>query len=287
MHFDWYQATIERKPEEIADCLLSTLFQGGEVQRTTGKNNYTDAYKVISKTGSDSALILFGGRNPHPNALMTSEGAQPFSEVLRANFPEHRVTRADIAEDFISPGAFNTLSTIAFEVYEDVRGSGYKLTSETIRSRQEGGGATDYIGSPTSGTRFRAYDKTAEQRSKLPDHLKSKIPENWARAELQVRPQTPDLKARASLWTHLDFWGVSRWSAKLAERILGAEVARIRSKFSPASDDSLWLSFLAHQYSNHFKRLEAQIGRAAVLDAIGRECDLVQEFRKSGGRGGA
>lgn len=252
-----------------------------------GKNNYTDAYKVISKTGSDSALILFGGRNPHPNALMTSEGAQPFSEVLRANFPEHRVTRADIAEDFISPGAFNTLSTIAFEVYEDVRGSGYKLTSETIRSRQEGGGATDYIGSPTSGTRFRAYDKTAEQRSKLPDHLKSKIPENWAHAELQVRPQTPDLKAMASLWTHLDFWGVSRWSAKLAERILGAEVARIRSKFSPASDDSLWLSFLAHQYSNHFKRLEAQIGRAAVLDAIGRECDLVQEFRKSGGRGGA
>jgi hypothetical protein len=62
---------------------------------------------------------MHGGSHSHPNVSFSGDRAHPGSELLRASFPEHFVTRCDPCEDFGDEGCFDRISPVLLNVAKD------------------------------------------------------------------------------------------------------------------------------------------------------------------------
>lgn len=270
MRFDWYQATIAENPIVIVDTLKNALAANGSVVEGRGRHNYHQSFRILDSAGNRLAEVLAGGANGNPNVMASGEDTPNFVSVIRNCWPVHRVTRFDSAEDFAEQGALEGLESICRGVAKDLN-----IKGRTVVPDDPTEGRTYYLGAPSSDTRVRLYDKTAESRAKLPESRHSDVPDNWARLEIQVRPRK-EWRAYAAQATPEQAWGFSRWTHVLAERALSLSIDRINMYLGKESDDERAFRFMVKQYGRVLERMFRDVGTwecvgLSIRDAIDAE----------------
>lgn len=259
--FDWYQATFDGLEEDQIPRALMTIF-GGTISRSKGKFGYA-LCQAIEVDGKVLARVFTGSSRPgEVHVSVTGESCDKVVPVLRRMWPDHRVSRVDSSVDFSA--SFEELDAVAVKFAED-RGLSYRLVTDSE------GGATRYLGAPSSEVRVRVYKKTEELRHKHPDQA-AEIPDGIVRAEIQVRPNSR-IKGSVSTMTPDDVWGVGRWAGEFAATFLDLQAEQVPTHFRQSSDWSRSLHWLAHQYSPSISRRADQVGveqaRREVLEALG------------------
>lgn len=249
--FDWYQATIHHPLDDVLEALM-TLDEGAVLRHEKGAHGYAHSV-VIEGVDGQVARVWHGGSHEYPHALLTGEAAQPGAECIRAHFPAHLVTRADAREDFGDVGAFDrmlpSLLTVAdqHKVRVDTRGD-HLLTKQA---------RTVYLGAPSSACRLRLYDKAAELRSKFaadPVRL-AEVPNELARLEAQVRPQTRQAREQFATIEPLAVMGSSGWLRALWKLVSDMDLNPVQvGKPWRQSDDDRAYAYMLAQYGGLIRR---------------------------------
>lgn len=263
--FDWYQATVRAPVDDVLEALGSAS-EGFGLAHGRGHHGYAHSTALEGADGFKAA-VWHGGSHQYPHAVISGDSAQAGAELIRATFPEHFVTRADVREDFGDVGAFDRILPELLEVAKghrlkvDTRGD-HLLTLE---------GRTVYLGSPSSACRQRLYDKAAELRSKFaanPIRL-AQVPEHLVRLEAQVRPQTSEAKRAFASIEPLAVMGSSAWLREVWQRVVGLklEPVQVGKPWRQSDDDRAYAGFLA-QYGGLLKRICGDLGS---WDMVGRQ----------------
>ena len=255
--FDWYQATI---PAPVDDVLEACLTLGGQarLRHTKGVQGYGTATLVEDETGI-LGRVLHGGTHAHPNAMFTSDAAQPGAELIRARFPAHVVTRLDAREDFADEGAFDRILPALLSAAERHRVTVDTRGDHLLRKV----GRTVYLGAPSSAVRNRLYDKAAELRAKFAaDPVKlATVPEHLTRMEAQVRPQHQLARQAFATIEPLAVMGCSAWLREVWQQIAGLELEPVQvGKPWRQSDDDRAYAYLLSQYGGLLRRLHDDLG---------------------------
>lgn len=254
MRFDWYQATVAENPIVLVEALRAALAKDGTITNGKGRHNYHQSFVVKDGRGERVALVLAGGPNGHPNITASGNATEPFVKCVREFWPQHRVTRFDVAEDMAQVGAFESLEAVCREVAAD-RG----VKGRTIIPDDPSEGRTYYLGAPTSDVRVRLYDKTAQTRKELPPDRHSEIPDHWVRLEVQVRPRK-DFKLFASSMSPECAWGFADWTTELARRAFALQIERVKMQAGRETDHERAYRFMIKQYANVFRVMFQDLG---------------------------
>jgi hypothetical protein len=228
--------------------------------------------------------VWHGGTHVYPHVVLSGEPTQAGVELIRASFPEHFVTRADAREDFGDEGAFDRIMPVMLAVAEAQRvkvgcAGDWALTMEA---------RTLYLGSPSSATRQRLYDKAAELRSRFAaDPVKlAAVPSHLARLEAQVRPQTKDARAQFATIEPMAVMGSSRWLREVWKGVSGLELEPVQvGKAWRQSDDDRAYAYMLAQYGGLIKRKQAEHGSWECL-GLQLGCDLAERDLVKHGKGG-
>lgn len=256
--FDWYQATVRAELGDLKACLADLAPAGQWEPMQRAPHGYAFGDRLVDVDGA-ACMVWHGGSHAYPHAVISGELAQAGSELLRAELPEHYVTRCDACLDYAEPGAYDRLQGLALGVAKD---SGIRVGTAgdhllTLRGR------TCYLGAPSSHTRLRIYDKAEELRQKFaldPVRLAA-VPQELARFECQVRPQTTEAKAAAARLDPLSVMGSAKWMRALMLLVGGIEVEPFQAgKVWRQSDDTRAYAALLAQYGGLIKRLAADSG---------------------------
>ena len=256
--FDWYQATV-RAPLPEVRAVLSALSPGGQWEYAKrAPHGYAFGERLVDDAGL-VAQVWHGGHHTYPHAVISGELAQAGAEVLRTHLPDHGVSRADACIDFADAGAYDRLQGLALGVAED-RGIKVGTAGDHLLTLK---GRTLYLGAPSSHTRLRLYDKAQELRDKFADDpVKLQgIPQELARLECQVRPQTREAKFAAATVDPLVLMGSAAWMRELMRQVAGLELEPFEAgRVWRQSDDSRAYAALLAQYGGLLARLAGDQG---------------------------
>jgi hypothetical protein len=259
---DWYQATIDGADH---DQVARSIALGHRAELVPARALYGYGAALSVEAGDRVLATVFGrsSRDGEVHVQTSGDACDLVVPTIRRLWPAHRVSRVDSAIDFL--GNFPELDARAVAFAED-RGLRYRLVTDSQ------GGATRYLGSPSSEVSVRVYKKSEQLLQLHPDQA-DEIPAGVVRAECQVRPgkrATKELAARSSAE---DVWGFAEWSAHFAASILDLEPVREPTHFRRSSDWTRALHYLGRQYGPAAERRAEQIGRASaaaeVLRALG------------------
>lgn len=270
MRCDWYAATIPDTPQNVIGFLQNNI--GGQLKRLkTGMNGYSNRWALDDENGNPNAIILAGGNNgANTHAFSGSEKAVYFRELVREVWPEHSVTRVDVAEDMYSDGLFEEFTGRLLEHSKrnrvKVSTVGDWLTDRSLDGR------TLYLGSKTSSAQIRLYEKGKQMANLLFTRNNWEIPDdfpiNWVRLELQLRPQKQQ-KEQAAKEELANFWGYAGWTREVADDLLSVDVPRVEVNNWKQSDDEKAMLWMARQYGNLLTRR---------LEALGDWCSVGREI---------
>lgn len=256
--FDWYQATVPAPVEVVRACLERLSPRAQWEPARTAPHGYAFGDRLVDADGL-CAQVWHGGTHEHPHAVITGELAQAGAELLRADLPDHRVTRADACIDFAEPGAYDQLQRIALSVAQDRRIKVGTAGDHLLTLK----GRTLYLGSPSSHTRLRLYDKAEELREKFaqdPVRLAS-VPSELARLECQVRPATFEARSAAASVAPLVLMGSAAWMRELMRQVCGLDLEPFEAgKVWRQSDDDRAYAALLAQYGGLLRRLAESQG---------------------------
>lgn len=272
--FDWYQATVEADLSPLMGALLGAVDGKPEWEDLPKAPHGYARGKRLLDTEGQVAMVWWGGVHELPHVVSSGESAPKVAEVLRTEYTtKHRVSRVDPCIDYSEPGAYDRLQELALAVAKE-KGIKVNTAGDHLLTME---GRTLYLGAPTSHTRLRLYDKAAELRQKLrwsPKRLT--VPDELARLECQVRPQTPGAKYRAAHASPIELMGSTAWMRELMLRVGGLELAPFEAgrPWRQADDDRAYGALLA-QYGGLLKRVCADLGS---WDMVGRQmgCDLAE-----------
>lgn len=210
--FDWYQATVPASPDAIQASFIEAF--SGEFEPVRPINGYTFGVKHSAV----SFAVFWGGHNPYPNIKSTSSDAEPVSDWLRAHFPSHKVSRADVALDFSFEGSFDAIAALIEPIARKARVSvkflGDPAENNPDYPMDQRKGRTLYLGSQTSEMRIRLYEKGFERRGAGVEN----IDPNHARLEVVCAPQK-ERKARASRLSPFEMIGFSKWITTAVQHV--------------------------------------------------------------------
>lgn len=246
MKWDWYSATVPEPPEAVLGALVAGQ-DLAEVVESRGLHSYARGAEV-RRGERVLARAFWGGVNGEDSTHVQGSGAEAawLVGLVRSQWPEHSVSRADVCEDWSHEKAWRWVSKITLRV---AREWGVKTSTvgDWIEARD---GRTLYLGAPTSQLRARVYEKG----------LQLGLDPHWVRFELQVRPSgagkrcvsfaQPDQLIESSPWT------------RDVARGLGMpqlQAVRIRDPWVPSDDDSA-MSWCIQQYGRLFERRAALLG---------------------------
>lgn len=252
--FDWYQATVPVQSGLLLEALADGQPEGITRQDGKGLNNFKHRADFCdTQTGEVVATILHGGHNPHPNVKSTGANAPVLADWLRGRFPVHRVSRLDVALDYMGDDAFDrTIAAMS------VQGRKHRLKGNKILPDDPDDGSTYYLGSPSSPLRLRCYEK-AKQLFKESGDTVWKGVWSWTRLELQVRPQK-QFKETAATMEPDAFWGCSDWAKAVVEDVASLDVERVDMKPTRIHDHERAMRFLVKQYGATMERQIAKLG---------------------------
>lgn len=254
MQFDWYSATVGAGPDEV----LGVLGGFGQLEPIRGLHSYAQGMEVRQGT-EVVARAFWGGVNGTDSVHVQASGeATPdVVNVVRGEWPSHRVSRADACRDFSDAKAWRRLSKLAISVAADHRVK--TATNGDWIGKQDG--RTLYLGGPSARVRARVYEK-GKQLGPLAD-------QNRVRVECQVRPQGADGKEALCCVPPERLWWSSQWSADFAERLGVPELEAIAIRPAPSvANEERTRYWLAVQYGAVLGRWGDEIGWANLPAAV-------------------
>lgn len=278
--FDWYQASIQAHVSDLLEA-FAELDEGVQVVNGRGHHGYAHESRLEGLQGT-IARVWHSGSHERPHAVLSGEMAQAGAEVIRVNWPDHKVSRVDACEDFADP-VFDRIQGAMLDVAAkggirvDTRGD-HLLTKQ---------GRTLYLGSVKSAVRARLYDKAAELRAKFaadPVRL-AQVPEHLVRFEAQVRPASDKAKRAFATIEPMDVMGSAAWLREVWANVAGIECAPVQAGkgWRQADDDRAW-SYLLSQYGGLLQRRKGELGDWACVGLqIGS--DLVERAKIKRGLG--
>lgn len=275
--FDWYEATVffgsiadydtsvfDGTVETFIADMLDDFDHVYSVKPVIAKNGWLNA--CVFHVGSDVFCQISWNQSSSSCAKhclsVRFSGSHTTKGVtwLRAHFPEHSVTRVDIAADtsFESP----VQSVTATQMFESCIAIANEMGLKTsvIGDWFGDGGRTLYIGSAKSAYRMRIYEKGKQDDNAAIGGL------DWVRFELVCRPDKKR-RADASILTPSEILG----SWKYAVRVLSLYYKQIDitdslNKFvRQSTDHNSSLEFMCRQYRNH-------------LIALNKSCNNLYDF---------
>jgi Replication initiation factor len=247
VQFDWYQATIITDHADNVITGLALEQPSGHLEEGRGQHGYKHSVTVRDEDGDRFAQVHFGGANGvAPHVVSSGHHSPVVADTIRRLWPVHEVTRADIASDMRGEGLFETLMPVCKKI---MRMNG--MDGNTRLPDEPGKGTTYYMGSPTSLTSARLYEKGKEQFKKTNDPAFLDMLD-WTRLELQARPKRENRLICASMMPH-DFWGLSRWAQAVAATVLDHEAAKVGVSAYRRTDKDNTRRHMCHQYGNLFK----------------------------------
>lgn len=280
--FDWYQATVRADVDQVRSLLLERLGGALEPQRKA-PHGYGFADRLEDASGV-VAQVWWGGTHAYPHVVATGEQAQSVAELLRAELPDHSVSRADACVDYAEPGAYDRLQAICVSVAE-ARGVKVGTAGDHLVTMR---GRTCYLGATSSHTRLRLYDKAEELRQKFaadPVRLAA-VPAELARLECQVRPQTPKAKAEAAKVDPVVLMGSAAWMRELMRQVSGLDLHPFEAgkSWRQSDDDRAYAALLA-QYGGLLRRVCADLGSWDCVGLqIGADLDRRDAAKRAGMR---
>lgn len=250
--FDWYQATVHATPEALIAELMANLPTG--VERVNGKGFNSFASRAdLHQEGEIFATVMHGGVNPHPNVKSTSDHAPALAAVLRHRWPDHRVSRLDVAVDGRGDGLFDEVVRLMSAVGRSHRMKGEKIIPDDLDD-----GSTYYLGSRSSPLRVRCYEKGKQLFKETGDPVWRNF-FDWTRIELQVRPEK-GFKSLAATLEPADFWGCAQWTRDLASGVLDLKPEAVTMKPTRIADHERAMRALTAQYGNTILRHVEKLG---------------------------
>lgn len=244
MQFDWYQATLNASKDDVLEA-LSSWQPYADLRPMKPCNGYTHGAELV--LGDNSLVSAFwGGVNgdASTHCKATGRNSIAFAEFARSKFPDHQVSRADVAIDYQEADSFKRLSALLIKY---AKGSRLKtgVAGDWIKGN---GGKTLYLGSRTSSAYLRLYEKGKQVGLDANPH--------WTRCELEVKPGKKDGKEWLATATPLEIWGASRWSIDIAALLDKAGIARAPvGTVRHVSDDERTLHFMLKQYGPALEKL--------------------------------
>ena len=270
MKFDYYSATVwgrdENGPsgtnlfdEDVA--FFASEFRGTTIERLSARNGYEFGCSI--RRGEDQILACFTGgsggaaRSSHFEAASSANEVYP---VFKSRFPDHMVSRVDVAEDYTGEGAWEKLEALITRVCHDYGVSMAPYGEGHLRpdgTRDALKGRSWYCGSKSSPFRAVLYEKGKEQLSKgvLADP-------NWVRLEIRVRPQKEGKAFIGStILLPAMVMGCSRWGKRLGELIGVEDIQRLQigSIWRPTELDRLALK-IVRMFDSGIERLIEEDG---------------------------
>jgi hypothetical protein len=218
-----------------------------QTRRATPQPPYKTAIELFADNPCHTVsfcTIHYGGVNEKMMFRSTSDRAIQGSKFIRECFPDHQVSRADVALDFNEgPDWFNDFSRLLIDMANDAKP---KLKLD-FRGDWSAGrdGRTLYIGSRKSAVYIRLYEKGIKEIQ----HGNVTAPRDWVRFEAEIKPEKLDGKLMLSKMTPEQCFGSSRLLVKCSELVFGAKVEPVTvSKVRKMKDHDRSMAHLASQY---------------------------------------
>lgn len=256
--FDWYSVTLASDTSMSGvDVLLPLIDESPS--RITGRLGYSRGWR-LSREGSTFAEV-FESDHLNDHVVATGKQAPQVASVLRTLAPGHSVARADVKLDFSAGPAFfdKTRSLIRHHL------SGKVTLTDYIEESPKGKSSTLYVGSKSSETRLRLYEKGKQDPA---------YPADTVRMELQVRPAKAPRKLMAATMEPDDYWGFARWSRSVANAVASIQAPVVPPQSQGVTDLDRSLEAVALQYGKVFlNALENRHGgdvEAFALDLFAR-----------------
>lgn len=254
MKFDWYQASIpEASPQLVMETLAKADYYGEWVESKPIKGYDIAAQFVLGDTVK--YRINHGGQNLEhgPNVLATGGAAPMLAEVIRSNFPAHRISRVDSCEDYHHEDAYEYLRKRALKIARE----GKVKVLEIVKPLPESDdGRSLYLGSDQSVVSMRIYEKGKQLN----------VGKEWVRAELQVRPKKKT-KLLASALSPLEMWGLAKWSLMMAQKMGNSELQKVDAQVYQPSDHERAYHFMLKQYRRVLEAMHATHGSWETVGA--------------------
>lgn len=263
MRFDWYSATIRHPFENFTQCVTSE-FEWAIPESVRPFTRYDRATEF--KCGDDRVCrVDFNDATGDALVTASSDNAPRIAAYLRKSWPDHSVSRADVCEDYTGAGVFDRLDSLFVNV---AVAEGLRLDQAGDWLRQNG--RTRYIGSRSSSTMVRVYEKgwqQVDEAKKTGAGLPDDFDITRTRVETQVRPQSRDKKAAAK-YSPADIMAYASWTRKAHSLMAGFELAVPLKQTRARSDHEKKMHHLAKQYGNTIKaELERCHGSFEALGA--------------------
>lgn len=259
MKFDCYSATIAVRPELLVDGILGCFPHAGlRVERGKSPLHYASADVLFDPLDRMVCGVHHGGHNGIPHVRVQGYYSSEVASVLRGLWPDHSVSRADVALDFDSPGCWDRLAAVCGVVAREG-----KLKWTTIGDFREDrdilSGRTIYVGSRQSPVFIRLYEKGKKALSerRVGDDA---ISLDWVRLEIEVKPPHRPTKLAAAKWEPNQFWGCSVHSRKLLHRATGVDVERIMMTERKETDARRAIRNMAVQYRSSMEAVIIEEG---------------------------
>jgi hypothetical protein len=242
--WDWYQATLKgvssglTSVNGVLSVLGAVLGHGSQWEPTKALYGYPAGVELLG-VPVGSVKVFYGADDVHVQA--TSSVAEPVADLLRQWWPDHTVSRADVAFDVIEPGSFDRLyQRVHTLARTNPRGKVSTSTAGDWLDRESG--RTFYAGGTSSRLRVVVYEKGHEQRAKDPN---CGADLDWTRVEWRLRP-TSDQKAWLARASKVEALGLSAFGVLVAEDVLVADVIGVGNLLRFASQDPAY--WMAKQY---------------------------------------
>ena len=256
--FDWYQATVRAPVGDLMAALRGGLGVRPEwEQAKRAPQGYETAWRLVDADGL-VCQVWSGGHHVYPHAVISGEVAHAGAELLRAELPDHSVSRLDPCIDYAEPGAYDRLQALALQVAVD-RGIKVGTAGDHLVTMK---GRTVYLGATSSVTRLRLYEKAEELRAKFandPERLAG-VPGELARLECQVRPHGPEAKRAASRLDPISVMGSAAWMRELMRLVAGLDIEPWQAErgWRQSDDDRAYAAMLAAYGGLLERRAQAQ-----------------------------
>lgn len=224
MRFDAYAASINgHELPYVAECISASL--NGIVSRGKPMRRYASTLSV----DSGSRMAAWIGQDAATGSIYVEgkgETSPALAKAIRVYFPEHSVPRADVAEDYDDPTAFDALQRIVRDNKgQKVKGGYVALPDDVQDGKTWAAGVRGGVGY------IRVYEA-----GKHPDRLHLARP-HWVRAELECRPHYARDKLAAARMSPLEIWGMSAWTQRVGEALTQVPIPRFEPEVRRFSHD--------------------------------------------------
>lgn len=264
--FDYYSATVPASAASALDLMAKNLpFRGMKIDQQKGMNSFKHAEVISDGRGERICAILHGGVNPLPHVTASGVYSPDVAQAIRTAWPEHTVSRLDVAVDFDGKGAWEKL----YRVCDDAARSS-RLKWATLGDFRPDGdsrdGRTVYVGSRQSPVMVRLYEKGKQLASSV--QMPGEMPSlDWVRLEIEVKPPNRAAKMRAASLSPEQSWGCAPWARDILRSATGTGVERVNMQIKRLTDEERAFFHMARQYRSV---IEGMIRKEGSPEAVMR-----------------